>query len=162
MRNLLMFYEAAHGFVSRLIAPFHCAISMIVSQNSLSFISSCVEAVEVPLSYHRVAVLRLKTDAIMYTIQNFLFIRLAMNVPVFAVILNLRTLIDTTVHQNAVELISENRRHKQEILKKCLCKYIMHKSGENIRRWQNQVIIQIMSSLFIKSRHCLAESREIN
>jgi len=37
---------------------------------------------------------------------------LAMNVPVLAVILNLRTLIDTTVQQNAVELISDNYRHK--------------------------------------------------
>ena len=68
-----MFYEATYGFISQLIAAFHCTISIIVSQNTLSFISSLVEALEVPLSYHRVAVLRLAAYAIMYTIENFLF-----------------------------------------------------------------------------------------
>jgi hypothetical protein len=60
------------------------------------------------LSYHMVALLHLKAYGIMYTIDNFLFICLAMNVLVFAVIFNLRTLTDTTVQQNTVELISEN------------------------------------------------------
>ena len=83
-----MFYEVTHGLVSPLIDPFHCTISMIVSQNSLSFISSRLEAVAFSLRYHRVAVLRLKACAIIYTVENFLFIRLARNVPVLAVILN--------------------------------------------------------------------------
>jgi hypothetical protein len=75
------------------------------------------------LSYHMVAVLHLKAYGIMYTIDNFLFICLAMNVLVFAVKFNLTTLTDSTVQQNTVELISENWRHTKEILNQCPYKY---------------------------------------
>ena len=151
-----MFWIATHGFVSQLNALFHCTTSTIVSQNDLGFISSRVETVQILVSYGWVALLRLKAYAIMYSIENFLFIRLARNVSLFAIMLYQRILVDTK------KRISEHWRYKKGILKKCPYKYIMHKPEKKISGWHSQMIIQIMSALFIDSRYQLTKCREIN
>jgi hypothetical protein len=81
------FYKATHSFISQLTVPFHCKMPTIVSQNSKTFRCFRVEGAVVPLIIKRIAVLRLNTHAIMYTLENFLFIRLATNISVLIVYL---------------------------------------------------------------------------
>jgi hypothetical protein len=66
---------------------FHCRMPTIVSQNSKTFRCFRVEAAVVPLIIKRIAVLRLNAHAIIHTLENFLFIRLATNISVFTVYL---------------------------------------------------------------------------
>ena len=80
---------------------FHFAVLMVVSNNRVSFISSLAEAVKVPRGYHKITALRLKAYAIMYTIENFLFIRLTRNVSLLAIkIVRLSTQRYNEIQQN--------------------------------------------------------------
>ena len=61
-----------------------------------------------------------------------MFIRLTTNVSLFTAVLNFRKHINATLQKIAIEPTSKNWKYKKEISKKCLCKYLMHKSQEKV------------------------------